>query len=237
MDFEYRTFFMDLHVKELNSVVEKLKEYNIEKYLVAHEQYNRKGEEKPHIHVLCYTTKQTLTNIVKYFVETYKLRNTSGKNGGRRKYGTHANGKPIHDMEKFATYLCKDGNVISSFEPDQVKQWMNNAYQKEQSSTHMEKALEILLKENYSFKPDALESYNKYNNKEDFDVDWNEYCKIRMNKIRSKAIDIILSEDLPIALNKNNINKLLKDYIKCSDLPIQTKTTLYYKILFLNYFN
>lgn len=237
MDFDYRTFFVDLKQDKLKDIETILINYNIEKYLLAHEQFNRKGEEKPHIHALVYTTKKNLTNLVKHIVDKYELRNTTGKNGGRRHFGTHAGGKPIHDMEKFATYLCKDGNIITTFDPEQVKQWMNNAYQKEHSTTHMEKALELLINQNFKYfnysASSAVANMMKYQDM--YSADENDVLKNRLERFRKDAIKIILENDLPIAISKININKLLKDYIKLQDnISPQTKAKILYSIIFKN---
>ena len=82
MEFAYRTFYIDESVDKFNDVEETIKNYGIEQYLIAHEQYNRKGQDKPHFHFLVFTTLKNLRALVKYFVEKYNLANTDGKRGG-----------------------------------------------------------------------------------------------------------------------------------------------------------
>jgi len=149
---DHFTFFIDVKVEHFDYVENKTKEYNIEEYLIAHEQYNRKGEEKPHFHFIVYTDKKNLTNLVKHFVEKFNLRNTSGKRGGIRHYGTNGN-KPIHDIEKYRTYCCKDKNVRSNLTEEQLNKYIEKSFQKQDKDVLLYKSYQY-IEEHYKPRPE-----------------------------------------------------------------------------------
>lgn len=114
MEHKHITFFMDSPLEYFDEIEHTVKtRYDIEEYLIAHEQYNSKQEEKPHYHFIIYTTEKNYSNMLQYFVKKYSLKNTSGVRGGRRKYGRLKN--PINDLNKLKIYCCKDGNIRSSY--------------------------------------------------------------------------------------------------------------------------
>ena len=117
MEHKHITFFMDSPLEYFDEIEHTVKHsYDIEEYLIAHEQYNSKMEEKPHYHFILFTTEKNYTNLLQYLVKKYSLKNTSGIRGGRRKYGRLKN--PIYDLNKLKIYCCKDGNIRSSYSND-----------------------------------------------------------------------------------------------------------------------
>ncbi len=102
--------------------------YDIEEYLISHEEMNEKKEVKPHYHFIIFTTEKNYSNLLQYLVKTYKLKNTSGKQGGRRKYGRLKN--PIQDLNRLKIYCCKDGNIRSSYEPDVLDDLYRQSFKK-----------------------------------------------------------------------------------------------------------
>lgn len=140
-DVNYRTFFIDLNVEEFDNV-EKYVADRFEFYFIAHEQFNRKQEEKPHFHFLLKCTDKQLNACTKYFVEKYKLRSNQGTRGGRRLWG--APKKPIHTEDKFMTYLAKDGNIRSTLPADVIQDYINKSFKKEEKSIYVHKLYEYL---------------------------------------------------------------------------------------------
>lgn len=140
-DINYRTFFIDSPLSEFDNV-EKYVADRFEFYLIAHEQFNRKQEEKPHFHFLLKCSVNQLNACTKYFVEKYNLRNNSGQRGGRRLWG--APKAPIHTAEKFMTYLCKDGNIRSTLPSEQLQEYIDQSYKKEEKSVYAHKLYEYL---------------------------------------------------------------------------------------------
>jgi hypothetical protein len=140
-DISYRTFFIDSPVEEFDNV-EKYVADRFEFYFIAHEQFNRKMEEKPHFHFLLKCTQKQLNACTKYFVEKYKLRNNSGTRGGKRLWG--APKKPIHSEDKFMTYLAKDGNIRSTLPTEVIRDYIDKSFKKEEKSMYQHKLYEYL---------------------------------------------------------------------------------------------
>ena len=129
MDFKHITFFMDGDVQLFDDLEKTVKtRYDIEEYLIAHEQFNDKQEDKPHYHFIIYTTEKNYTNLLQYLVKTYNLKNTSGNRGGRRKYGRLKN--PIKDLNKLKVYCSKDGNIRSSYSSDVIDELYRQSFKK-----------------------------------------------------------------------------------------------------------
>jgi len=206
MEFAYRTFYIDESVDKFNQVEQTVKDYGIEQYLIAHEQYNRKGQDKPHFHFLVFTTLKNLRALVKHFTEKYNLANKDGKRGGYRKYGTHADGKPIVDETKFATYLCKDGNVRSTFPEEQLLQYKQNSYKSEEKFFDKEK----LIKEIKFIQQQVTPLSPSTNQFGAVVIDYKGYER----KIVKLMIKVILRDELKIAFNKNTLRNIFIEYLK-----------------------
>jgi len=206
MEFAYRTFYIDETVEKFNLVEQTIKDYGIEQYLIAHEQYNRKGQDKPHFHFLVFTTLKNLRALVKHFVEKFSLANTDKKRGGYRKYGTHADGKPIHDEAKFSSYLCKDGNVRSTFPEEQLLQYKANSYKSEERFFDKEKLIKEIQLLQSPINP-LSPSTSIYGT---VIMDYKGYER----KIVKMMINIILRDKLKIPFNKNTLRNIFIDYLK-----------------------
>lgn len=129
MDFKHITFFIDLTVDKFDELEEIVKtRYGIEEYMISHEQFNEKQEEKPHYHFIIYTTEKNFTNLLQYLVKYYNLKNVSGNRGGRRKYGRLK--APIQDLNKLKIYCAKDGNIRSSYSPDILDELYRQSFKK-----------------------------------------------------------------------------------------------------------
>jgi hypothetical protein len=204
MDFANRTFFIDGGVKEFDYIEQVVRDYNITQYLIAHESHNRNGDFKPHFHFLVHTTHGNFTNIIKHFVEKYNLRNESGQNGGLRKYGQHKAGKPIHDLDKYATYLCKDGNIRSTYSAEQLQLWIDNSFKKSQANIILEKLIGFL----------QLEPLHPLVNKQTMYGDpYSNIAEIKENLTR-RIITLIIENDFNVPLTRSYISKVVTTYIK-----------------------
>ena len=223
MEQAYRTFFIDLSVDKFDEVEQIIKDYGVEQYLIAHEQYNKKGQDKPHFHFLVFTSLKNLRTLVKYFKEKYDLANKDGKRGGVRHYGTHADGKPIHDEAKFSTYLCKDGNVRSTFPEAQLLQYKENSYKAVERQFDKDKLI-ALIKTYFLESPSKLEPHaNEYGK---VIIDYKRYEK----KIVKTMIDIIIKHELKVPFNRNTLRNIFIDYLK--DINHPQITDIIFEILF-----
>lgn len=138
MDFTHQTFFLDCPENHRGDpyefqkeIVKTIKVYDTEEYLVAYEAENSKGEEKPHYHIIVYTSYKNCTNIIQHFVRKYELSNKSGKVGGLRKYGRLK--QPIENLEKLKQYCCKEGNVLSSYSNEVIDDLYRKSFNKRQN--------------------------------------------------------------------------------------------------------
>ena len=129
-DYDHWTWTIDQEKEHYDYVEQKVKDYGIEEYLLSHEEITRKGDRKPHFHGIVYTSKKNVTNLVKHFVDRYKLRNTSGRRGGSRHYTLGK--KPVYDIDHFRVYCCKDGNVRSNMTEAQIEQYILKSYKKDE---------------------------------------------------------------------------------------------------------
>jgi len=221
MEFDYRTFFCDIEEKHFDEVEKVLVAHDVEQYLLAHESHNREGKLKPHFHFLVFTTEKNLRALVKVYVEKYDLRNTTGAKGGVRRYGTHAKGKPLHDVEKFATYLCKGGNVRSTFPEEALAKYMKDAYQKDQSNIDSEVLLSHLLEQYPTETPKSATTWEGTQRLDYFAIE---------KKITKEAITHIIGEKLKIPLSKPGLRRIFFEWVKRSH--IANKATLIYTILY-----
>lgn len=117
MEYTHQTFTIDLDHTEFDNIETAVKiRYGIEEYLIAFEPHNDKGEPKPHFHFIVFTTIKNCTNLLQHLVKLYKLSNTSGKHGGKRRYARLK--QPIRNLEQLKIYCSKHGNVRSSYKED-----------------------------------------------------------------------------------------------------------------------
>lgn len=142
MEFKHITFFMDGGVELHEDLVKIVNtRYDIQEYFIAHEQFNDKQEDKPHYHFIIYTTEKTYTNLIQYLIKHYKLKNTSGQRGGRRKYGRLK--APIKDLGKLKIYCAKDGNIKSSYSNETLDDLYRQSFKKTNKMLK-QKALEFV---------------------------------------------------------------------------------------------
>lgn len=129
MEFSHQTFTIDLeqeHHCDLCHIVES--KYDIEEYLIAFEPTNDKGEDKPHFHFIVFTTYKNVTNLLQYLVNKYNLRNTSGKQGGKRRYARLK--QPIRNLERLKVYCCKHKNVKSTYSHETLEELYKQSFKK-----------------------------------------------------------------------------------------------------------
>lgn len=124
----YKTWFFDEDAKHFQDVKEIIESYDFKFWLMCHEEFNKKGEKKPHYHILvelkimnCENdTIKPWNNLLKKLKIQYKLTeknkllnaNQKGR-GGVRCFGAY----PIHDGETYKKYLAKDGMIAGNI-PD-----------------------------------------------------------------------------------------------------------------------
>ena len=133
-DLSWRTATLDLEEKHFDHIENAIQQKDIEEYLISHEQITRDHKEKPHFHILVYTTPLNFTNLIKNFVTKFQLSNKSGKHGGKRRYTTLQKSIPSEELEHFMTYLCKDKNVRSTLDEDVLKKLIDKSFKKEANS-------------------------------------------------------------------------------------------------------
>lgn len=146
MEHTHQTFFIDFPVGE-DSPSEfhiKLKhivniQYEIDEYLIALEE-----EPRLHYHFIVYTSVANCINLIQYLVRKYKLKNKSGKHGGKNHYGRVK--KPITNLEQLKIYCCKEGNIISSYSNETLEDLYRKSFKK---TTDIKSRLVQYLDEKY----------------------------------------------------------------------------------------
>jgi len=117
--------FFTLSLDKFDDLEERLLNYDIGKYLIGFE-VTPDNKKKEHFHILFEGTEQIYNNFSKTIVEHYGLR---GKGKGNKKYGKV---KEIRDIQKMCSYTLKGGNYRSNgFPEDQIKEWYDKSFQKE----------------------------------------------------------------------------------------------------------
>lgn len=220
-DYEHWTFTIDQEEKEFDYVERKIKDYGIIEYLLSHEEITRKGEKKPHYHGIVYTTKNNATNLVKHYVEKYKLRNTSGSRGGKRHYTLGK--KPLYDVDYFRTYCCKDGNIRSSMTEEQLEYYIKRSYKKEDRFKLYEEIHNYLERNPYT-KPD----YNyPHQSPATYEV------KVHIRYMRETIIRYIIESTTHTNITKGLVDNFLKYHlfkVARSDEPKDSAQELYHLI-------
>lgn len=120
---------------------ESLEAYSVDKYAIAFEDTNSKGEHDPHFHIFYETYKKNQINWEKHIVEKYKLRRKG--RGGVIKYGTLKN---IRDLDKMLSYTLKNEHFRSSgFSEEELKFAVEQSFKKSDSKLINERILEQLV--------------------------------------------------------------------------------------------
>lgn len=109
-------FFIDAEEKFFDDIENTIKQYNISRYIIAHEKTNADLQDKPHYHFICDMSLKTYNNLIKKFKLQFCL---SGKgHGGTRHYGKINH---IKDIEKLKSYTLKDNNFrFSGYTKDEI---------------------------------------------------------------------------------------------------------------------
>jgi len=130
MEYTHQTFFIDMPesvrvppCEFQEELVKVIKDYDIEEYLLALEL-----DPKIHFHFIVFTSTANCINLVQHLVRKYNLSNTSGKKGGKRKYGRLK--KPIDNLQKLKIYCSKEGNVLSSYSNETLEELYKLSFKK-----------------------------------------------------------------------------------------------------------
>jgi len=115
--------------------------YSIEKYAIAFEDTNSKGEHDPHFHLFYETYKKNQINWEKSIVEKYSLRRTG--RGGKIKYGTL---KKIRDLDKMLSYTLKHEHFRSlGYSEEELKMAIEQSFKKTDAKLINTRILEELV--------------------------------------------------------------------------------------------
>lgn len=122
MSLPFQAFMAHLPHSDHDSIISKLKEYEIGSYLIGYE-----NEPYEHYHFLVQMTTATYHTFSKsLFKDKYNLRGQA-RNGLPRQYGKL---KKIEDLEKMASYTIKSGNITSNMPQDEIDKYFSKSFQK-----------------------------------------------------------------------------------------------------------
>lgn len=177
----HHTFFIDSPLEKFDEIENAVTTtYAIDEYLIAFEPTNEKGEDKPHYHFIVYTTDKNLTNLIQYLVKKYSLASTTGKQGGRRKYGRLK--QPIKNLERLKVYCAKEGNVRTSYDHDILQDLYRKSFKKDDKALKV-KCLRYVEGETTSQLYVSLEDIRLYIIK---------FCMVEKIHIRRTLVDAYL---------------------------------------------
>ncbi|AXQ66188.1 MAG: putative replicase [Circoviridae sp.] len=149
-----KTFFIDYNITIADQLIKIIETYTgVKEYLLSHEEFNKKGEHKPHFHFYFKVdNEKTYNNLIKKIIGDYKLkelgieyRKQTGKKGYRN-YGTLT--KKIYDEDYYKTYLCKDGTVWGSYSKEELQGYIDASF-KAQSETELKEKIYKYVELNY----------------------------------------------------------------------------------------
>lgn len=215
----------DIEISEASFIINKIKEYNPLRYLIAFEN-PLGGHGYPHYHYLVWWTRNNYNAFIKCIRQKYKLRGKAEK-GKRKQYGTIRN---IEDIEKLQTYMMKDqaleGKTWWSLNIDNslIEKYIQASFKKDQASETCFKCIEY-VKENWCKKNEykTLSKVKNYENGtcwESEEISYEKQAKLLM-------IEFHLEKDLRI--NKTTINNYYIEYLRTNykdELTTITDTTL-----------
>ena len=145
----WKTWFFDGERELMDEIIEQLKKYDFKKRFVSHEKVNKKGEVKPHFHVLCeMETVKPWNAMTAYFISHYKMKERNKeineKNGhkgagGYRSYGDAK--KEVYTPETYTRYIAKDGDVWGDVPAEELKKIIEEANKKDEGRDWNEKLL------------------------------------------------------------------------------------------------
>lgn len=144
-DIDWRTFTFEATEDKFDYIEDLVKD-KTDLYLISYETTGKKGQHKPHFHVLFYIDKRIKFNLVKKVVDDLNLRSTG--RGGKRKYASLDKNIPEEELDYFIQYLCKEQNIRSSgIDLDKLESIKEKAYKKTQQSKFRDHLYQELEKE------------------------------------------------------------------------------------------
>lgn len=200
-----KTFYIDYNVSIKDELITIIQTYSgIINYLISHEEYNSKGEHKPHFHFFFKVDNiKTFNNCVKNIKESFdlieagkKIRKETGKIGYRN-YGIVK--KEVYDEDYFKQYICKDKNVWGNYPQEEIQAWIDASF-KSKSETQFKDELYKYVKLNY-----LKDKYKDLVNKS------NLQNPLKVTQIKFAIMDYMREHDSTITRTKvhNHLNYFL----------------------------
>lgn len=134
----YKTFYFDEDKKHFKDIENIIKKYPFSFWLLSFEEYNKKGEYKPHFHVLVETQDiKHYNNLLKKIKTDYKLceknkeytkiqiEKTGSAKGGYRCFGSK--NIEVYDPETYKRYCAKDGLISGNIPENELKKLIDEA--------------------------------------------------------------------------------------------------------------
>lgn len=206
MEFKTIACFFDADVEHFDYMENTLKNYDIGRYAIAHEQNPR-----PHFHFIFEGTDQIYNNLSKVIVEKFNLRRKG--RGGVIKYGKVKN---LRDQERMLIYTVKDGNFRSNYEPEYLRTIFEQSFKKTDKKKELDKMVEYLDSNHHPLATTLLDGHHAFSKP----------CPI---VIRDKIVRYMLKNDL--RLNRNSILSNINYYHQHSTCIDTTTKVLYFSSL------
>lgn len=150
----YKTWFFDEEYSEFNNVKEILQNYPFKFKMMSHEQFNKKGELKPHYHILVEleeNDKTSWNNFMSVIKRKYKLvernkklREKNKGAGGQTCFGS----APVYEAETYKRYVAKDGKIWGNIPEPELKKLIEEGDLKKQKSEWKDECRKY-VKDNY----------------------------------------------------------------------------------------
>lgn len=135
-----------VHFDYLETVI---KEYDIGGYIISAETASASHTETngEHFHFLVQICEKDYTRFAKrVFIDKFALRGRAVK-GKPRQYGKVAK---IENLEKMKTYTVKDGNFRTNLSDDEIKEYVESSFVKDEKRKILDELLDEMLEEHSS---------------------------------------------------------------------------------------
>lgn len=143
-DQHWGTFCFDAKEDKFDYIQQAV-EKNCEKYVISFETRDKKGNFKPHFHILTFMGRKAKNALVRKVVDDLDLREKKGTHGGKRKYANLDKNIPQDELNLFIQYLMKEHNVrYKNIDHELISDLSAKAYIKTQQSQYREKLFQYL---------------------------------------------------------------------------------------------
>jgi len=197
---KYQAFTAHLPLDQYDCLEEKLQEYNIGAYIIAHE-----TTPFSHFHFCVQMEDKEYHNFCQaIFKKKYNLRGRAIKDKPRQ-YGKLTT---INAIEKMKSYTVKDGNYRTNLSHEEITEIYNNSYQKVDKKKEIEKLFDFLEKQEFKDKHWTIQEYGYFKKQ----------CETIQIQIIDAIYEYIFTQENTLSLSRTAINNYFLKYLRTTQL-------------------